>query len=382
MATFQKRTSGNKTKYRVMIRIKGHPPESATFDRLTDAREWAGKIERDIREDRHFGVSRWHTLSELIARYRTCKEGRLKSWRETDRHLGIWLRLLGDCLLSEITPGRIAEGRDKLLAEITVRGKPRHPGTVTRIMAALSACLSYGVKELQWLERNPCERTSKPGHCAARVRYLTDAERTALLNACKASSNPDLYLAVVLSLTTGARKSEIMGLRWSQIDLEHRTITLRQGETKNKEARILPLVGEAFALVEARAKARRKRTQGKIVRLRMTHRGHDALVFPPTERARKSVMLDLRTPWETALEVAGLGEYLGRGKARRFVPSFRWHDLRHTAASYLAMGGVSPLEISKILGHRTMAMVSRYSHLAPGRVVELGDALAKRLGLA
>lgn len=354
MATIQKRATGKGTAYRVMIRLKGHPPETATFDRLTDAREWAKKTESDIKAGRHFGASKRHTLGELVDRYRTYKAGKLKSWRDTERHLNIWLELLGDCQLDHITPARIAEGRDKLLAEITVRGKLRHAGTVTRIMAALSSCLAYGVKELQWVDRNPTEKASKPGHSAARVRFLSDDERAALLKACRESSNPDLYPAVVLSLTTGARKGEIMGLVWSQIDFKTRAISLRQGETKNNEARTLPLVGEAFTLLQARAKVRQL---------------HDDRVFPPTERAKKAKLLDLRTPWETVLKAAG-------------VSDFRWHDLRHTAASYLAMQGVSPLEISKILGHRTMAMVSRYSHLAPGRIVELGDKLAERMGLA
>lgn len=113
-------------------------------------------------------------------------------------------------------------------------------------------------------------------------------------------------------------------------------------------------MGEAFTLLKERTKVRNLK---------------DDRVFPTTSRAKKATMLDLRSPWEAALKAAK-------------VTDFRWHDLRHTAASYLAMQGVSPLEISKILGHRTMAMVSRYSHLAPGRVVELGDALAARMGLA
>lgn len=354
MATIQKRASGNGTAYRVMIRLKGYPPESATFDRLTDAREWASKTEADMKAGRYFGASKRHTFGELIERYRNHKAAKLKSWADTERHLSVWLGLLGDCLLDAITPSRIAEGRDKLLAEITVRGTPRHPATVTRIMAALSGCLAYGVKELQWVDRNPCEKASKPGHSAARVRYLSDDERGRLLQACRESSNPDLYTAVVLSLTTGGRKSEIMGLRWQQIDFQNRAINLLQGETKNNEARALPLVGEAFTLLQARAKVRKL---------------HDDRVFPPTDRAKKMKLLDLRTPWEAALKSAA-------------IENFRWHDLRHTAASYLAMNGVSPLEISKILGHRTMAMVSRYSHLSPSHVTAIGDKLAERMGLS
>jgi integrase len=75
------------------------------------------------------------------------------------------------------------------------------------------------------------------------------------------------------------------------------------------------------------------------------------------------------------------------GRAKKDAPpqmtsNFRWHDLRHTAASYLTMAGVSAIEIARVLGHKTLAMTLRYSHLAPDRVTELGDTLAARLGVA
>ena len=73
-------------------------------------------------------------------------------------------------------------------------------------------------------------------------------------------------------------------------------------------------------------------------------------------------------PWEKALRAAN-------------ITDFHWHDLRHTAASYMAMSGVSLVEISKILGHRTMQMVSRYSHLSEGHIVATGEKLASRLGI-
>jgi integrase len=161
-----------------------------------------------------------------------------------------------------------------------------------------------------------------------------------------------LYLAVILALTTGGRQSEIMGLRWPQIDLTRRTALL--GDTKNGDARILPLSGEALTLLTERSKVRSLA---------------DDRLFPPTEHGAKARFIDLRKPFFTAMATAK-------------IEDFHWHDLRHTCASYLAMSGTSPLEIAKVLGHRTMAMVARYSHLSPGRVVELGDALAVRMGVA
>ena len=174
-------------------------------------------------------------------------------------------------------------------------------------------------------------------------------ERVRLLDACR--PHPDLYLAVVLALTTGARQAEIMGLRFGKIDFSRKVIALH--ETKNGERRALPLVGEAFALLQARARVRTL---------------NDDRVFPPTARARKAERLDLRQPWESALQAAR-------------IENFHWHDLRHTAASYLAMSGVSLVEIAKVLGHRTLQMVARYSHLSDGHIVATGQRLADRLGV-
>lgn len=356
MATIQKRVTSKGTSYRVMVRLRGYPPATATFERLTDAREWATNTEADMKKNRHFGESKRHTIGELVKAYSAKAKPHLKSWDDRDHHLTYWVEALEDCKLDAITPARIASIRDKLAATQKQGDKERTRAgaTVVRYLASLSACLSYAVKELQWLERNPIERVSKPKEAPGRVRFLSDDERTALLKACKESAHADLYTAVVLSLTTGGRQSEIIGLTWGQVNFKARTITLRHGETKNNEARTLPLVGEAFALLNARSKVRNLK---------------DDRVFPAFDKKGEPTTLSLRYPWEAALKAAGIAD-------------FRWHDLRHTAASYLTMNGVSPLEISKILGHKTMAMVSRYSHLAPHRVVELGDALAARLGLA
>lgn len=142
-----------------------------------------------------------------------------------------------------------------------------------------------------------------------------------------------------------------MSLRWGQIDFKRKVITLNK--SKNGDKRALPLVGEAFELLEARSKIR------SIT---------DDRVFPPSSLAKKSEYIDLRQPWEVAREEAG-------------IKDFRWHDLRHTAASYLVMNGVSLVEVAKILGHRTLAMVLRYAHLSPQHIVSTGDKLATRLGL-
>lgn len=365
MASIEKRTGEDDSiSYRVKIRMKGRPPESATFDRLTDAREWSKKIEADMKANRHFGASKRHTVAELLDRYEASELPSLKSAATVKTRLEWWRELHGAALLSDLTPDVIAKARDTLKATPKQRGGGvRTAADVNRTLAALSSACSYAVKELGWLERNPIERVTKGAESKGRVRFLSDDELPRFLKACRESSNKSLYLAVVLALTTGGRQSEIMGLCWAQIDLKNRTAML--GETKNGDARALPLSGEAIALLQKRAKVRNLK---------------DDRLFPPRPGS-KSPFMDMRSPFAAVLESAALGRYEGEGKKRRFIPNFHWHDLRHTCASYLAMAGTSPLEIAKVLGHRTMAMVARYSHLSPGRVVELGDMLAERMGV-
>jgi len=366
MATFQRRVAKDKTvSYRVQIRLKGFPPEGSIFARLTDAKAWASKTETEMRSGRHFGQSKRHTFNELADEYMTDVAGELRSIGHRTRHINHWRKVFGTDSLDLITPDRIKKERTRLLSEEThifatpATGDPevdtkrerskRKGSTVNRSLAALSACLSYAVKEKEWLEKNPCRNVKKSTEDKGRVRFLSDDERVCLLDACR--PNADLYLAVVLSLTTAGRRGEIMGLRWWQIDFSKKTISLQK--TKNGDARTLPLVGEAFTLLQERSK------------VRGLHNDH---IFPSTKSAKKTEYIDLRAPWEKAMRIAN-------------IQDFHWHDLRHTAASNLAMMGISLVELARLLGHRTLSMVVRYSHLSTDHVVSVGEKLAARLGV-
>lgn len=362
MATIEKRVTDSGTVYRVKVRLKGFPPESATFERLTDARQWATQTEADMKAGRYFGTSKRHTFKELADEYESHAGAILRSFSTRKQHLTRWCEFFGADLLVDITPQRINKAREKLLSEDTrhserATGDPEHDAgramgkrtgpTVNRYLATLSACMAYAVKPLGWLEKNPCERVSKSKESAGRVRFLSDDELKRLLDTCRPQA--DLYLAVVLSLSTGGRQSEIMMLRWTQIDFKRQVITLF--ETKNGDRRSLPLVGESFALLQERVKVRSLK---------------DDRVFPPV--TDKGESRSVREAWERALRAAEIDD-------------FRWHDLRHTAASYLVMSGVSLVEVAKILGHRTLSMVARYAHLADEHIVSTGEKLAARMGI-
>lgn len=350
MASIQERKDKNgKTHYRVQIRLKGYPPQTETFDRLTDAKRWIQDTESAIREGRHFKTAeaKKHTLGELIDRYMLdvlpLKE---KSEQRQGAQLLWWKRQIGALLLADVTPALIGEQRDKLRRENTKRGTLRSPATVVRYLAALSHAFTIAVKEWGWIEDSPMRKVTKPKEPRGRVRFLSDEERKSLLDACRQSSNLQLYTVVVLALSTGMRQAEIMNLTWSDVDLQKGRITLH--ETKNGERRVVPVKGLALQLLGELDKIRRIDTQ---------------LLFPGRDSCKP---IDLRFPWERAL------------KASR-IDNFRFHDLRHSAASYFAMNGASLAEIAEVLGHKTLAMVKRYAHLSETHTAGVVASMNERI---
>lgn len=330
MATIEARTDKNgKVSYRVKIRRKGCPAISRTFTRKTDAKNWANDQETALRQSLDFPYlkAQQRTLSELIDSYLRDVVPQKKSWaKQQIGELEFWRRELGAYQLSTIDHLKIEVSREVLRTTPGPRKARKSEATINRSLAALSAVFSHGIK-LKWIAENPCSKVQKLREPKGRTRFLSDSERTRLLNACK--QNEALYLAVVLSLSTGARKQEIMSLRWAQIDFNRGTATLLT--TKNEEVRVLPLIGVALDLLKSHY-----------------DQSENDLVFPGKDGSKP---IDLRSSWEKALKMAEIDD-------------FRWHDLRHSAASYLAMNGASVLEIADILGHKTLQMVKRYAHLS------------------
>ena len=170
------------------------------------------------------------------------------------------------------------------------------------------------------------------------------------MSACAESKTPLLSTVVLIALSTGMRKGELTNLRWPDVDLPNRRITLR--ETKNGETRVVPLVGPALDAMKAHAKVRRLDTD---------------LVFPASAKPPKIVKpMDFRGAWEAALK-------------RAEIADFHFHDLRHTTASYLAMNGASLAEIAEVLGHKTLAMVKRYAHLSEAHTAGVVERMNERM---
>ena len=312
MAYIQRRPGKDgKSRYRVQVRKKGHPPQTMTFTRKTDAKNWAQSIEAAMEEGRYKNVARakHHTVGELIDRYLTDYLPRKPKSESLQRpQLLWWKQQVGSLTLADFTSDVIAEQRDKLSKRELSNGKTINSGTVNRYLAALSHVLTIAVRELKWLPESPMRDVSKLKEPKGRVRYLSEDERDRLLHECTQSENPYLLTIVVLALSTGMRKNEIMTLTWGDVDLERQLITLE--ETKNNEWRSVPLVGKAHQLIKTLAKG---------------CKGPCQLLFPGKNPSQP---IEIKKAWYTALRRSG-------------IKDFRFHDLRHTAASYLAMNGAS-----------------------------------------
>lgn len=336
MAYIEKRiTQDGKIRYKAQVKLKGHPIQTATFERITDAKRWVQQVESAIKEGRHFKTSesKKRTLKELVEKYeREILPSKPRAKQENQ--FSWWKEQLGRYVLADITPALIGEYRDKLLNTPNNFGRKRSQGTVLRYLAAISHAFSVARDEWGWLEQSPMDKVRKPNPSRGRVRFLSEEERKNLLAACKESANPSLYTIVVIALSTGMRKSEILNLKWADIDFKRGRITLH--ETKNGERRSVPLAGLAMQLLQERYQ---------------NHGRNSLIIFPGQMGQKGHKPIDIRSAWETAVK-------------RAKITNFKFHDCRHSAASYLAMNGASLAEISDVLGHKTLAMVKRYAHLS------------------
>ena len=346
MAYIEKRQhpNGNVT-YRVRIRQKGAPPLSSSFRTRREAIEWSQRMEGEVRAGRYFGrePSKEKTFAQFIERY---IEKELiknpKSYKKQKLQLSWWNEHLGKYFLCHITPSIIAELRDQLMAEKTRKGTLRTPSTANRYLAALSRAFTICEREWYWIRENPVRKIIRPRENKPRERFLDKQEISLLLDVCKKSKSQYLYPIVLFALSTGARKGEILSLRWADVDFARQTAIFR--ETKNGETRAVHLSATIM-----------KRLQEEKERRAVA----SPYVFPSHDGTKPA---DITGAWESAVKQAGFKDVC-------------FHSLRHTAASHLCMGGFSALEIAAVLGHKTLAMVKRYSHLSMSATARALDKL-------
>lgn len=365
MATIQRLVSPRTgaVSYRVQVRVKGGGRHSGTFPNLRDARAWASQTEGQIRDHRYFPTRKASrtTFADIVARYTESEHGKRKTSGGRLMHLAWWKAKFGPQSIVQITPDKIAEATDELAAESFTRGKPqkdkegnlvlpkqyqRSAATINRYRATLRHLFSVASKEWRLIDRNPVENVKPRRESRNRSRFLTDEERARLLDACANSAWAPLRTLVLLAITTGARRGELINLKWDDVDLKAGRAIVHK--TKNGEPKVLPLVGGALEALRA---------------MRLQGGGKSEFVFAQPS-GQPGAYLHFDAHWYEALTSAGISD-------------FRFHDLRHTCASYLAAQGFSLLEIADVLGHKSLQMVERYAHLAVDHKAEVLQQLAQ-----
>lgn len=270
------------------------------------------------------------TWQQAVMRWMAEKEGCKRSL-DKDVFLFRWLHNhVGDRYLDEITRERIAEITQAKLAEGV------KPSTVNRHLALVRAVLRCAEREWEWLDRAPYIRfLPEPKR---RVRWLQPDEADRLLDALP------VHLAEMMrfSLSTGLREKNVTQLQWSQVDISRQCAWIHHDEAKGKKAIAVPLNQDSLTVL--------RRLEGHCPTYVFTYKGK------PVWRANNHA-------WRKALK-------------RAEIYDFRWHDLRHTWASWHIQRG-TPLHVLQELGGWSDAsMVQKYAHLSANHLISYAENLS------
>ena len=302
---------------------------STGTENKTLAREYHDKIKAEL----------WRVakLEEKPVRYwndavvRWLKEQSHKATAGEDVTKFRWLdQYLGGRSLPNITRVTIDRITDAKLAEGWSNA------TVNRTLELLRAVLRKCVNDWEWLERAPKVRMLKEP--TRRIRFLTHEQAQRLL----AALPPHLADMAAFSLSTGLRAANVTGLQWSQVDLVRRLAWVHPDQAKARRAIAVPLNAEAVAVI--------RRWLGRHATHVFSYRGR-----PITQVSTKA--------WYAALETAG-------------IENFRWHDLRHTWASWHVQNGTPLYVLQELGGWESPEMVRRYAHLTAEHLTPFADNLA------
>lgn len=257
-----------------------------------------------------------HTWEEAAARW--IHETPHKADHTKDKAKLNWLaQHLSGLHLDEITRDRIDD-----IAQIKLTSSK--PATVNRYLALIRAILHMARDEWEWIARAP--RVRMLHEPRKRVRWLTPDEAARLLHELP----PHLASMARFSLSTGLRQRNVSYLRWDQVDLARGMAWIHADEFKSRKAISVPLNAVALDVLNQQ--------KGKHSEWVFVYQGH------PVDRTST-------VAWKRALERAG-------------IKDFRWHDLRHTWASWHAQAGTTLHELMELGGWSCMGMVLRYAHLA------------------
>jgi integrase len=337
MATIRKRGR----RWQVQVRRLGHRPLAKSFASRAEAEAWARKTESSI--DRGDAVpvtvtarkNKGLTLRELLTRYRNTFVAHKRSRAQEESAVDVFLREpICDLPAASITPLMISDYRDRRLTVVK-------PSSVARTLSIVQH--AFEVAQREWgvlIAHNPVGKVKRPKLDNQRIRRLSADERTALFRSLAKSRNRHLGAAIEFALETGMRRSELLGLRWVDVDLNQGVAGIRR--SKNGRPRTIPLTPRAVELLTS-----------------MEQSGDRILPMTPNA---------LRLAWVRLCR-------------RAKIQDLHFHDLRHEAISRFFELGLSLPEVALISGHADPRMLMRYTHIQTKSVRDmiLRLKLAKRV---
>lgn len=302
---------------------------TGTADRKA-AQEYHDRLKVELWEQLRLGVKERYTWQQAVLRWldetqhKASRVDDLSHLRWLDPHLnGLMLDEINRECLDKITQAKLSTGVAN--------------GSVNRMLAVVRAILRKAALEWEWLDRVPKVRLlSEPSR---RIRWITREEADRLLQEL-----PDHLKAMVrFSLETGLRQANVTGLQWTQVDLVRRCAWVHPDQAKARRAISVPL------------------SKAAVVILREQIGKHSAYVF--TYQGEPVTQVNTKA-WRSALKRAG-------------IEGFRWHDLRHTWASWLVQAGVPLHALQELGGWESPDMVRRYAHFSGEHLASYVERLSE-----
>lgn len=281
------------------------------------AQEYHDTLKAQLWQQERLGVKPSHSWREAVVRWLI--ETSDKATHLEDKRKLAWMhQYLGDYVLNDINQDVIDKIRSVKLKEVS-------KATTNRYLALIRSILIRARDEWEWIDKAPKIRLFKESN--SRERSLTFDQVKCLMGELPAHQRETAMFA----LATGLRQRNVLELEWSQVNLELRHAWIHAGQSKNRRPIAVPLNDTAIQVLQRQA--------GK----------HETRVFTYLGRPLKAANTKA---WSNALKRAG-------------ITDFRWHDLRHTWATWQRQAGTPTHELQRLGGWRTGAMVERYAHLAP-----------------
>ncbi|MGO9378012.1 MAG: tyrosine-type recombinase/integrase [Dissulfurispiraceae bacterium] len=338
---------------------------TGTPDQRSAERIYA-KVTTEVNEgkwlDKEQGSSK--KLRELIAAYtEDYTENKDKNSKSRDKSIFKHLMCyFGEDATLQTVDHLVGKYEAHRLKQTTNRGGSPDSGTIRKELLLLGRMFNIARKQWNWSVANPVHDIELPPNSAKRVRYLGSKdsnpkdpkESVELVKALEKAPQTWLLPFVRIALGTGLREGNLVNLKWSEVNLLTKTITIDAEKMKNDEYLGIPISRTAY---------------DELLGMQQ-QRGYGEFVFyndagkPLNERR-------VQRAFRAAVAEAA--------KEAPSLIDFRFHDLRHTYASYLRHGGVALEDIAALLGHKDLRMTKRYAHLNPDSLREPVKVLDNRL---